>query len=242
MQPSSGRFPDLFGDWAFEPGTVTDLWGLVLGALVLGLTIWVARRQLQIMNQQTEMMREQSEAAKRMEAITRRQGEIADMQHQIFLERRGTSPELRLSLYSHTYVNDPENQRNEVELELLLVNQGKREALGCQYMIGVGASNEAGVEVRLSPQLASLKSTPHSHKVAGYLDIKIFPGVPVEFCTIGINAVVNLPELVWCHWQLSWSEGSYPPEGRSPFCWKLRLIDGRYTLQPYEADNLSIDS
>lgn len=82
-----GRFPDWSGSWAFEPGTVTDLWGLVVGLAVFGFTVWIAMRQIQVMNQQTAMMREQSEASTRMEAITKRQGEIAELQHQLMLEQ-----------------------------------------------------------------------------------------------------------------------------------------------------------
>lgn len=84
------RFPDFFGPWNFEPGTVTDLWGLLVGCAVFGFTVWVARRQIQIMNQQTAMMHEQAEVTKRQEAIAleqsaiaKRQGEIAETQHQI---------------------------------------------------------------------------------------------------------------------------------------------------------------
>jgi hypothetical protein len=75
--------PDYNRASRLEVGSLTDLLGLIVGCVVLGLTVWIARRQFQIMNRQTTMMVEQSEASKRMEAITKRQGEIAELQHEV---------------------------------------------------------------------------------------------------------------------------------------------------------------
>jgi len=90
------NWPPFSSQWDLPFGTLTDLIGIGLAGIVLGLTIWVARRQLRIMATQVEMMKEQNEASERIEAITRRQGEIAEAQHRIFMEQSSRQPVLEM--------------------------------------------------------------------------------------------------------------------------------------------------
>lgn len=78
-----GRFPNLDGLWSFEAGSVTELWGLFISVAVLGITIWVAWRQFQIMNRHTELMEAQdkiiqAQLARKVALTLRQPGQTKD--------------------------------------------------------------------------------------------------------------------------------------------------------------------
>src|SRR5688500_17590025 len=72
-------FPDYDSGSMLEVGSLTELAGLALGCVVFGFTIWVARRQIQIMKLQTTMMEAQGNlAAKQTELATKQDAIIQE--------------------------------------------------------------------------------------------------------------------------------------------------------------------
>ena len=138
--------PDVDGALKLEPGSATDVLGLVLGFIVLCVTAWVAWRQFRILKKQTAMMEEQAAGAIRQEAIALEQvaesqrlaaltlkmadiltaqGEIAKKQDRIMSEQLARRSQLMLECRRGA-VENPGLLSRTTKYELLVRNYGNK--------------------------------------------------------------------------------------------------------------------
>jgi len=154
------RFPDFYGEWIFEPGSVTDLWAWCL-AVVLVVTWRIARRQFAIMKEQDKagqrmetlaadqnrliakqerLLAENRETATRLEAITKRQGEIAETPHQIMQEQLAKVAKLRIRIDVAQRHHAPETI-----IAFEVFNEGNKTARGFHWELLVDDSVDDNV-------------------------------------------------------------------------------------------------
>jgi len=74
------HWPSFDTNWTLPFGTLTDVVGIIVGLLVLCLTLWIARRQIKIMNKQTAMMGEQGRLARKQARLTQQQHHLFELQ------------------------------------------------------------------------------------------------------------------------------------------------------------------
>jgi len=188
---SGDRFPDWFGPWVFDPGSVTDLLGLALNLLVLSITVWVAWRQFRIMNRQTAMMETQDRIIKTQ------------------LLRRGV---LRIALGPSSEPSAGYAVRHRVKV----VNGGDKtvanyywEVLCTQALLDQSnISLERGI---VEHESATLEGVTY-RTVQRHADFPVYPNIEYDLGFIEVRS--PLPEGVEARilWRLHCEDGSFPED------------------------------
>ena len=187
------RFPDWFGPWTFEPGSVTDLLGLALSLLVLSITVLVALRQLRIMNRQTAMMETQDR--------------IIKMQ----LLRRGV---LKIALGPSAAPSEGYAVRHRVKV----INVGDKtvahyywEVLCTQALLDqANISLERGI---VEHESANVEGTTY-RVIQRHADFPIYPNIEYDLGFVEVRG--PLPEGVQPRilWRLHCEDGSFPEDAK----------------------------
>jgi hypothetical protein len=234
MQPQPPHPPyvdDTLPWWPWELGSLTDLISIGLGLLVLALTLYIAFRQLRIMNKQTELAekqmkltQEQAEASKRMEKITKRQGEIAEIQHDIMQEQLGKRAKVEIvwgrivwdtdheDVYRLEIWNHGTKGISSLDWELIIpdtfmpfMRVVANQASEVIYIEGYGVDNEEANGVITCRRYYGQYTRP------------IFPKRGVECATLRVKRS-QVPDgwkrreiNVWS--RTAWEDGNSPPEG-----------------------------
>jgi hypothetical protein len=212
--------PDI-GVWQIDFGTVTDLFGLVLGCIVLAFTMSVARRQFRIMHKQTEMMERAEGIAIRQEAMAQKQAEIAEAQHRIMQEQIARQANPRI------YMTGGQTGSDGHKLSLYVQNRGSRTLRDFHLEVLVPERLKGDITIHIhgglmddlpfvvppdEPSAAEDFGAHVYRRVFGYCTTPVHPGQPFE---LG-HALVREPALgsIYLKWTIDSEDGTFPKSGK----------------------------
>jgi hypothetical protein len=210
--------PDLDGTNRFEIGSMTELYGLIVSLVVLAFTVWVALRQLRIMNLQTQMMHEQSKASKRQEsialeqgAIAKRQADIAETQHHIMQDQLARRSQLSLELH---------RSQEEHVWHISIRNEGSRSSAAAYWLVGFPLAYVRCFEVEVDEGELDMDATAMFGDVecslasSSYLK-PLFAGSSIGVATLKLKPLqlpLDQQELA-IFWRLTDEDGVFPGVG-----------------------------
>ena len=214
--------------WQNEFGSLTELRGLVLGVAIFVVTLWVARRQSQILKQQTAMKSGQSEASQRQEAIAaeqaalvRQQGEIAESQFAI----------LRFQSRAHTLTVEAQSidrTKQFTTLRIQVRNEGRNTADGFQWELLLPSTRihyDLSLTTPEGRQLEAVDGASRDavwyHKFEGRVSEPLFPGTRVVIAHLRIGPPYTVTPFrftyrrIWWLAKLKVGDNTIPPIGYS---------------------------
>lgn len=178
----------------------------ILGCLFALVAVFYAWR---VATRQFAMMDEQNQASIRQEAIAKRQGEIAEVQHQLLLAQMSVRPVLRV-IAGRSYPHDaPEFA------DLSIYNEGKQSAVDVHFEIRVQHEDEDEPDKWFFDRENVTAADTHEHlpflAYRGHLAKPLAPGQSVS--VLGSHPQTWAPKDRMIEWRIYSPSGEYPADG-----------------------------
>jgi len=221
--------PDLpsQGQWQLDYSSYIDWFGLGMASALLLVTVWVARRQTQILKLQTAMRLDQSEAARKQEAaaleqteLVKRQGEVVESHFAAM--RFQSNRALRLTVEAQSI----DRSKLNTTLRIQVRNEGRDTADGFHWELLL-PSTRIHYDLTLTTQdgrpLEAVDGTTRDavwyHKFEGRISEPLFPGTRTVIAHMRIGPPYSVTPFrftyrrIWWLAKLKVGDDTIPPIG-----------------------------